>query len=83
MSEEAEKPVKRSINTLLHATEAEADVVLYRILQTVGFDGESRPLVLSLSLTAVLQPVSPTLIKLGIGKYIFSCHFLGLIGSGQ
>jgi hypothetical protein len=83
MSEEAEKPVKRSINTLLHATKAEADDVLYRILQTVGFDGESRPLVLSLSLTEFLQPVFPTPIKLGIGKYILRYYFLGLMESGQ
>jgi hypothetical protein len=83
MSEEAEKPVKRSINTLYHATGADADDLLYRILQTVGFDGESRPLVLSFSLTAFLQPVSQTLIKLGIGKYPLRHYFLCLMGSGQ
>jgi hypothetical protein len=83
MSEEAEKPVKRSINTLRHATRVDAEDLLYRILQTVGFDGESRPFVSSLSLTAFLQPVSPTPIKLGIGKYHSSYYFLGLMGSGQ
>jgi hypothetical protein len=83
MSEEAEKPVKRSISILRHATGADTEDLLYRILQTVGFDGESRPLVLSLSLTAFLQPVSLTPIKLGIGKYHSSYYFLRLMESVQ